>query len=184
MDTGDMEPEAIVGISVRPEAAGDEERIRAINDAAFGSSAEARIVDAVRGTDRWIAGGSLVAETADGELVGHLLLSRGDLVAADGTVRTVWVLGPVAVLPEHQRRGVGAALMRAAIEVARREHQPLICLVGQAGYYPRFGFERARAIGIEPPGPWPDENWMALRLPGWTPVLRGVVRYPPAFSEE
>jgi predicted N-acetyltransferase YhbS len=179
-----MVTEPIVGIAVRPETPGDEPRIREINREAFGSSAEARIVDAVRGTDRWIEGGSLVAETDDGELVGHLLLSRGDLVAHDGTARGIWVLGPVAVMPEHQRRGVGAALMRAAIEVARGARQPLICLVGQAAYYPRFGFERARPIGIEPPGPWPDENWMALRLPGWTPVLRGLVRYPPAFSED
>jgi putative acetyltransferase len=179
-----MELEAVVGISVRPEAPEDVERIRAINEAAFGSSAEARIVDGVRGTDRWIDGGSLVAQSDDGELVGHLLLSRGHLVGPDGVERPILVLGPVGVLPEHQRRGVGAALMRTAIEVARAGHEPLICLVGQAGYYPRFGFERARRIGIEPPGPWPDENWMALRLPGWTPVLRGVVRYPPAFSED
>jgi predicted N-acetyltransferase YhbS len=179
-----MELEAVVGIAIRPEAPADVDRIRAINDAAFGSTNEARIVDAVRGTDRWIEGGSLVAEGTDGELVGHLLLSRGDLVGPDDVVRPVCVLGPVGVLPDHQRRGVGAALMRAAIEVARASHEPLICLVGHAGYYPRFGFERARRIGIEPPAPWPDENWMALRLPGWTPVLRGVVRYPPAFSED
>lgn len=179
-----MELETIVGIRVRPEASGDADRIRVINDVAFGSTAEARIVDAVRGTKDWIDGGSLVAEASDGELVGHLLLSRGELVGPDAIARPMLVLGPVAVLPEHQGRGVGAALMRAAIEVARAGHEPLICLVGQAGFYPRFGFERARRIGIEPPGPWPDENWMALRLPGWTPVLRGVVRYPPAFSEE
>ncbi len=179
-----MELETVVGIAVRSEALDDVDRIRSINDAAFGGTAEGRIVDRVRGTDRWIDGGSLVAEAEEGELVGHLLLSRGELVGADGVERPILVLGPVAVLPEHQRRGVGAALMRAAIEFARARHEPLICLVGQAGYYPRFGFERARRIGIEPPGPWPDENWMALRLPGWTPVLRGVVRYPPAFSED
>jgi len=178
-----MELETIVGISVRPEQPGDAPRIRGIHEAAFGSLAEARIVDSVRGTRHWIDGGSLIAETAEGEPVGHLLLSCGELIGADGTGRPIWVCGPVGVVPEHQRRGVGAALMRAAIEVARREHQPLICLVGQAAFYPRFGFERARRIGIEPPGPWPDENWMALRLPGWTPVLRGTVRYPPGFSE-
>ena len=71
--------------------------------------------------------------------------------------------------------------MRDAIEVAERRRLPLVALLGHATYYPRFGFEPARAIGIEPPRPWPDESWLALRLPGWTPELRGTVRYPPAF---
>jgi predicted N-acetyltransferase YhbS len=71
--------------------------------------------------------------------------------------------------------------MRAAIQVARERRLPLVALLGHATYYPRFGFEPARAIGIEPPRPWPDEHWLALRLAGWTPRLRGTVRYPPAF---
>ena len=93
------------------------------------------------------------------------------------------MVGPVAVLPEVQRRGVGGALMRAAISVATSRGQPVLCLLGHASYYPRFGFEPARGIGIEPPRPWPDANWMALRLPAWTPELRGVARFPPAFPD-
>ena len=55
-------------------------------------------------------------------------------------------------------------------------------LLGHATYYPRFGFESARGIGIEPPGPWSDEHWMALRLPGWTAGQKGTMRYPAAFD--
>ncbi len=43
-----------------------------------------------------------------------------------------------------------------------------------ADYWLRFGFEPARPIGIEPSRPWPDENWYALRLSGWSPELRGT----------
>ena len=174
----------MLAVHVRPEQPPDRDRIGAINDAAFGGPVEAGIVAAIRGTERWIEGGSLVAETDAGEVIGHLLLSVGDLVADDGTVRPIWVLGPVSVLPEHQGRGVGAALMRAAIEVAREHQQPLVCLLGHASYYPRFGFERARPIGVLPPAPYRDESWMALRLPGWTPVMRGTVRFPPGFPED
>jgi putative acetyltransferase len=168
--------------AVRAERAGEADRIRVINEAAFGGTVEAQIVDDIRGTDRWIEGGSLVAE-AGGELVGHLLLSQGDLVG-QGQRRRIWMIGPVAVVPERQRLGVGSALMRAAIRLAREREQPVLCLLGHADYYPRFGFEPARRLGIEPPRPWPDPNWLALRLPAWRPGIQGVAHFPPAFPED
>jgi putative acetyltransferase len=174
----------MLDVTIRPERPDDADTVRAVNDAAFGGPVEGRIVDDIRGTDRWIDGGSLVAEDASGTIVGHLLLSEGDLETDAGAVRRIWMIGPVAVLPEVQRQGVGGALMRAAIELATSRDQPVICLLGHATYYPRFGFEAARGIGIEPPRPWRDENWMALRLPVWTPDLRGVARFPPAFPDD
>lgn len=93
------------------------------------------------------------------------------------------MVGPVAVVPGHQRRGIGVALMRAAIDFATQRRQPALCLLGHADYYPRFGFEPARGIGIEPPKPWSDRNWLVLRLPGWDPALRGVAHFPPAFPD-
>lgn len=172
------------GVTIRPERPGDEDAIRAVNDEAFDGPVEGRIVEAIRGTDRWIDGGSLVAEEDDGSIVGYLLLSVGDLVAPDGGSRRIWMVGPVAVAPARQRQGIGAALMRAAIAFATERRQPVLCLLGHAEYYPRFGFEPARAIGIEPPRPWRDANWMALRLPDWEPSLRGVARFAPAFPED
>jgi len=75
------------------------------------------------------------------------------------------MLGPIGVRPDRQRQGVGQALM----------------LLGHPAY-PRFGFERARALALEAPAPWPDEAWMAPRLPAWTPDLRGIVHFPEAFD--
>lgn len=174
----------MLGVTVRPEGDGDADDIRAVNDAAFGGTVEGRIVDEIRGTDRWIEGGSIVAEDGSGSVVGHVLLSEGDLVGDDGTVRRIWMLGPVAVAPEHQRRGIGTALMEAAIALATERSQPVICLLGHASYYPRFGFEPARSIGIDPPRPWRDANWMALRLADWDSGLRGTAHFPPAFPDD
>jgi putative acetyltransferase len=170
-------------VGVRTERDGDAAAIRAVNDAAFCGPVEGGIVDAIRGTDRWIDGGSLVAVDGD-TIVGHVLLSEGDLVGADGESRRIWMLGPVAVMPARQRQGIGGALIRTAIELATDRHRPVICLLGHATYYPRFGFEPARAIGIEPPRPWRDANWMALRLPDWTPDWRGTAHFPPAFPDD
>jgi len=170
-------------VHVRPERPEDLDRIREINDAAFGEPSETEIIDGIRGTDRWIEGGSLVAEAGEGALVGHILLSEGDLVADDETIRRIWMVGPVAVVPEQQRQGVGGALMRVAIDLATERGEPVLCLLGHASYYPRFGFEPARPIGIEAPRPWPDANWMALRLPAWDPAVRGLARFPRAFPD-
>ena len=176
--------DAAASVRIRAEEPGDADAIRRIHHAAFGGTAEGHIVDDLRETEWSIEGGSLVALDEGDRVVGHVLLSRGDLVGSDRQTWVIGVIGPVAVLPECQGRGIGAGLMRAAIDVARQRSLPLVALLGHAAYYPRFGFEPARAIGAEPPRPWADENWLALRLPGWTPELRGTVHYPPAFPME
>ena len=173
------------GVRIRPERPTDAEHIRRVHDAAFGGLTEGRIVDDLRGMPQWIEGGSLVAEEPGaGRIVGHLLISRATLERGYRSARDIWAVGPVGVLPARQGEGIGAALMRDAIALATRRGQPLLCLVGHADYYPRFGFEPARAIGLDAPSAWPDVNWQALRLPAWTPDLRGRVRFPPAFREE
>jgi putative acetyltransferase len=176
-------------VGIRAEAPGEAPAIRAVDDRAFGTTHEGRIVDDIRGTDRWIDGGSIVAvdEEADdpttGSLVGHLLISEGDVDLDGGGTRRIWMIGPVAVIPERQGQGIGGMLVRAAAALGTERGQPLLILLGHADYYPRFGFEPARAIGIEAPRPWRDANWLALRLPAWTPDLRGVARFPAAFPD-
>ncbi len=171
--------------AIRPEVAGDEAGIRAVHQAAFGGPLEARIVDEVRGSGAWLPDLSLVAvDEADGTIVGHVLACHGRLEARDRPPRTILVLGPIGVLPDRQGEGIGSALMRRAIGAAVARAEPLVVLLGHADYYPRFGFQPARDLGLEPPATWSDEHWLALRLPPWTPDLRGTVRYPAAYPVE
>ncbi len=170
-------------VSIRPEHPGDENVIRALVEAAFApSTEEGRIVDDLRHDDAWIPTLSLVAVDGSGAIVGQCLTTAGHLDGDDGTIRRILTLGPIAVAPDHQRRGIGSALIEATIAEATALGWPVIVLVGHSTYYPRFGFDSARSIGLVPPQAWPDDLWMALRLPGWAPDLVGRVRYAPAFD--
>lgn len=91
-------------------------------------------------------------------------------------------LRPLAVLPERQRLGIGRVLMEAGIAAAEARSEPIIVLLGHPTYYPRFGFEPARQLGIDPPLPVRDEVWMVRRLSAWDPTIRGRVVYAPALD--
>ena len=177
-----------VAVRVRLETPGDGPGVRRLNLAAFTGPEEADIVDRIRreAPDGWH---SLVAvgapgTPADGIVVGQLLLSPCRVEDDDGvTLATVLAIGPVAVLPELQLRGIGSALMAAAMSLAVARGVPALVLLGHPSYYPRFGFGSARAVGLEPPAAvWPDAAWMARLLPAWTDAMRGTVRYPEAFE--
>ena len=174
-----MEP---LAISVRLERANDRDAIRALHDLVFEEPDEGEIVDAIRGTADAVEGGSIVAVDRTGAVIGHLLASRGFIAGSDGKQRPVWMLGPFAVRADIQGRGVGARLMREAINRATKRGIPLLCLLGHASYYPRFGFVPARSMGIEPPQPWDDEHWQALKLPAYNSDLRGVASYAAPFN--
>lgn len=170
-------------VTIRQERPGDEAAIHAVTDAAFGNvDDESAVIDRLRAGDRWIPELSIVAEDLDGRIVGHCVTSVGDLVGDDGTIRPILGLGPISVAPDRQGQGIGAALIARTVETATAAGWPVIVLLGHPSYYPRFGFQPARALGIEPQQAWKDENWMALRLPAWTSDLRGTMRYPSAFG--
>lgn len=177
---GEPEP---VPITIRLEAPGDEPGVRAVELAAFTGPEEADTVDRVRveAPPGWQ---SLVAVRDGGEIVGHLLMTPCPVESDDGAVvAEVLAIGPVAVLPSVQFRGVGSALMRASMGLAIARSAPAVVLLGHPSYYPRFGFSPARAIGLQPPAAaWPDAAWLARRLPAWSDGIRGTVRYPEAFG--
>jgi putative acetyltransferase len=166
-------------VTVRPEADADRDAIAAVNTAAFGQPDEARLVEAIRTSDRFVPELSLVA-VADGRVVGHILVSYVDLIGDD--VRGVLQLAPMAVAPERQSQGIGGALVRAALAAADRLGELLVVVVGHPMYYPRFGFEPAERFGIEPPEPLPAGVFMVAPLAAYDPAVRGRVRYPPAFD--
>ena len=162
---------------IRYETPPDMRAIRAINEAAFGQRFEADLVDALRReADPFI---SLVAEQG-GELVGHICFSPvtvGDGEEPDGYVG----LGPMAVLPAMQNRGIGSRLVQAGLDECRRRGLALVVVVGHAAYYPRFGFQPASRFGLTCEYDVPDDVFMALRLDE-TVRPTGLVRYHRAFA--
>ncbi|MER5965746.1 bifunctional class I SAM-dependent methyltransferase/N-acetyltransferase [Streptomyces sp. NPDC002057] len=162
----------------RPETAEDAPVIRSLVAAAFGSEAEADLVDALRrDPDAWLPGLSYVAEAPDGSVVAHALITRCRVGGAPAAA-----LAPVAVAPAHQRSGAGQAVVRAVLDAARLRGEPLVLVLGDPEYYRRFGFARASEHGIKPGFEVPDEAMMALVLDDSAPVPSGTIVYPGAFG--
>jgi putative acetyltransferase len=166
-------------VRVRRERPGDIAAIRAVHEAAFETTAEAALVDRLR-TEAW----PLVSLVADDEvgIVGHILFSPVAIEEQAGI--RVAGLAPVAVLPAHQRRGVGAALVRAGLEACVHAGFDAVVVVGHASYYPRFEFRPASQFGLRCEYDVPDDVFMALELrPGALAGRSGTVRYHPAFRD-
>ena len=161
-------------VVLRPEAAEDQDAVRAVVSAAFSPEVEvAGLVDALRASAAFLPGLSIVA-TLEGVVVGHVLLTAAELV--DGPLQhRVLVLSPLSVHPERQRRGVGAALVTHALERAEAVGEELVVLQGSPRYYPRFGFRDSRTLGVTMDLPdWaPPEAGMARPLRAYRPSTRG-----------
>jgi putative acetyltransferase len=171
---------------IRREESSDLPAISAVHLLAFGGGPdrgtgseppEVRLVNELRAGPDWLERLSLVA-IFEGEVVGHVCCTRGRL---DGVV-TALGLGPLGVLPDFQRRGIGQALMHATLGAATAMDEPLVCLLGDPGYYRQFGFAPALQLGIRAP----DESWgdsfQARALLQQGTVLTGRFSYPEAFD--
>lgn len=171
-----MRPRTMNSI-VRPETTTDLEAIREANRLTFGQEDEARLVDALR--DGGHARVSLVAE-ADGQVVGHILFSALPIVTPEGEVESL-ALAPIAVLPSHQRRGVGSLLVEEGLRACRDAGHRAVVVLGHPEFYPRFGFSAALAERLK--SPYSGPAFMAVELaPGALEGVVGEVRYPPPFS--
>ncbi|MEZ5295597.1 MAG: N-acetyltransferase [Ilumatobacteraceae bacterium] len=172
-------------VTIRAETPDDNDAIRRVVAAAFGSQVEADLVDRIRASPEYVAEMALVAEI-DGEIVGHVMISGATLRNGDGH-RPILMLSPLAVRPDRQKSGIGSALVDAAVAIADRRGEPLVVLEGSPTYYGRFGFEHALPHGIGMPLPdWAPPGAAQVRLLGaYDPAdasLRGTVVYPPAFD--
>ena len=160
------------------ESVEERSRIRRINEEAFGGPDEAILVDKLRVDGHVLV--SLVAELESG-IVGHILFSRMWIKTPTSALVSAVALAPVAVLPEHQRRGIGGCLIRHGLELLRGEGEKIVIVLGHPGYYPKFGFSTEKAQLLE--SPFPVEAFMAIELsPGALDGVRGAVVYPAAFG--
>lgn len=134
---------------IRAEREGDAAAIRRVTEAAFrgrpyADGDEADVIERLRAAAALTL--SLLA-TAGAETIGHAAFSPATL---RGAAAPWYALGPVSVLPEYQRRGVGTALIESGLERLRERGAGGCILLGDPGYYARFGFAPAPANA--PPG--------------------------------
>src|SRR5262245_11742413 len=163
---------------VRSEAEADRAAVRAVNEAAFGADLEADIVEVLRGRDRQLI--SLVADVG-GEVVGHILFSPVSLTGHPHL--KVMGLGPMAVLPHRQRKGIGSALVSEGLASCKRLGYHAVVVIGHAEYYPRFGFVPATRYALRSEYDVPEEVFMVIELEAG--ALRGawgLIRYDGAFG--
>jgi predicted N-acetyltransferase YhbS len=143
---------------IRAERSSDVATREALLDVCFGEGRDARTCQRLR-DGRIPAEGLAFSAVIKGKLVGTVRLWD---VSAGG--RAALVLGPLAVDPACQKLGIGAALMRHAIEAAHRLGHTAIILLGDAPYYARFGFQAAKAAELQLPGRFERERLLGLEL--------------------
>lgn len=122
----------------------------------------------------------IARDEATREAMGLVALSRMHVAIGGDGVPAV-ALAPLAVMPAHRRAGVGEALVGAAIEEMRRAGVLLMFVLGEPGYYRRFGFSAESAEGFD--SPYAGPYLMAIELLGGLPCgPRGLADHAPAFA--
>jgi putative acetyltransferase len=171
--------EKTFSVTIRPEEEHDHAAVREINLRAFETPLEADLVDAVRPAARPLI--SLVAEL-DGAVVGHILFTPVTVRDGEATSKALG-LGPMAVLPELQRRGIGSRLVESGLEACREVGEHVVVVLGHADYYPRFGFRSAAELGLHYRGTDFDPFFFVTELEdGALEAIRGMVEYFPEFE--
>jgi putative acetyltransferase len=171
------------GFVIRAERDADYPAIAEVVRAAFVGHPDevASFVERIRASEQFVPELALVAEDSSG-VIAHVMLSWVGLEG--GSRRRILNLTPMSVRPDRQRIGVGSTLIRNALGRAEDAGEPAVMVEGIPAYYPRFGFERASALGFTSPHPKiPDEAFMVKRLAGYSSDLAGRIAYPAAFDE-
>jgi predicted N-acetyltransferase YhbS len=160
---------------VRPEQPGDEPEISAILVAAFPDATEADLVARLRMSDAWVPELSMVVQQEE-QLVAHALFSRVTAGESEALV-----LGPIGILPDHQRGGLGTALVRMGLERARKLDFECVVAIGPPAFLTACGFRPAAARGLTTEMELPADVFQVAELApaGVTP---GPVLWPDEWA--
>ncbi len=164
---------------IRKEEKKDIQDIRSLTDLVFGGPVEGTIIDAIRENCPYAL--SLVA-VKEAQIVGHIFFSPVAISGLDGI--EAMGLGPMAVLPEYQRKGIGKALIEKGIRELPKAGCAVVVVLGHAEYYSKLGFAPASRYGLK--SQWegiPDDAFMVRflnkeKMDG----IGGIVRYRQEFE--
>lgn len=177
----------MIDVIIREERQKDYEKINQVVKAAFknveqSDHTEHLLVEKLRKSQAYIPALSLVAQTPQGEIVGHLLLSKAHIINGSQSFE-VLALAPLSVAPAFQRNSIGSKLIEAAHQRAKKLGYAAIVLLGHKDYYPRFGYKKASLFGVSFPFNAPDDCCMVAELrKNALRGISGVVCYSQAFS--
>jgi putative acetyltransferase len=164
---------------VRSEAQKDWSAVLQVNASAFKTPAEANLVDRLRQEAQPVV--SMVAEDG-GVVVGHIMFSPVTLTGYPAL--KIMGLGPMAIAPGLQRKGIGSSLVRAGLEECKKLSFGAVVVLGHPEYYPRFGFVPSIRFGIRWEHQVPEEVFMMLELEsGFLDGASGIIRYHAAFDD-
>jgi len=177
-----MDDDGAGAVTCRRARPGEGRAIRRVVLAAFGPGKHvvADLVEALRRSPAGVDDLSFVAEL-DGELVGYVLFTRS-LLDAPRRLVDVLVLSPLGVVPQHQHRGIGSALVRHALAALVPRLEPLVFLEGSPSYYSRLGFNPAGGLGFRKPSlRIPDAAFQVRMASTYEPWMTGTLVYAEPF---
>jgi putative acetyltransferase len=166
-------------MQVRRETLADRAGIHLVHQQAFRRDAEALLVHELREAGALVV--SLVAEE-DQAIIGHIAFSPVVIYGSERHIRAVG-LGPIGVIPAHQRRGIGSQLVEVGLRSCRAMGWELAFVLGDPNYYHRFGFDCSAVHGFEYEHEVPEPVFMVRELLyGRLDEAGGLVRYHQAFD--
>lgn len=163
--------------SIDMENPGDVVAREVLLDRAMGPGRRRKSSETLRRNRVPAEGLALVARDSDSHVIGTVRLWNIHAgVSHSGTAVDALLLGPLGVLPGHDGKGIGSALMQAALAEAKARDHGAILLVGDAAYYQRFRFSSEQTTGLIMPGPVERHRFLALELKsGWLGGATGML---------
>jgi len=166
---------------IRQENKKDYEYISKLVSSAFGRDNEAKLIEDLRKTKKFVSALSLVAEDYE-RIIGHILFYPVKIKGEQEF--DILSLAPVSVLPDHQNMGVGSKMIEEGLRNAEILGFRSVLVIGHPNYYPKFGFEPAKKWGITAPFSIPDEAFLAIELtPDALKNVGGIVEFPEEYKK-
>jgi putative acetyltransferase len=168
-------------MEIRPAEPDERSQVETVVAAAFEEEPGGHVSRLLEALDAMGAKRASLVAVDGGRIVGHVQLSRS-WVDARAALVEVLVLSPLSVVPDRQGEGIGTALIRAAIDEARRRGAPAVFLEGSWDYYGGRGFEAATTLGFQRPSHRiPEPAFQVALLAGHEPWMVGPLVYCEAF---